>query len=524
MSILQLVKPIFENSSREELIAQVRELSEVKKELTGKVDSLQAELAQLKRLIFGSRSERFTAHEVPEQLQLQLGGQPTEAPPVVEEEEITYKRRKKRKQSGRQFLPEHLPRTEMVIEPQEDTSGMKYIGDEVTEVLAKQPSRLFVIRIIRKKYARAGGKGVVIGPMPSRAIEKGLAHESLLADILVSKFVDHQPLYRQAKILAREKVNIASSTMSDWVAASCRLLKPLYQALRKEVVKNEYLQADESPIPVLDKSKKKRTHRGYQWLYYAKDANLVVFDYQKGRGRDGPREFLKDFSGYLQTDGYSVYDEFGKNKDITLICCMAHARRYFDKALDNDPERAKYFLKEVQQLYVLEKALREQKADWDKRLETRQALAIPVLDGLKEWLEEHYPNVPPKSPIGIAIAYSLKRWDKLCHYTTHGGLEIDNNLIENQVRPLALGRKNYLFAGSHKGAENAAIIYSLVGSCKLNGLDPFQYLYAILTKLPDYPVNKISDLLPCNVRFEENLDLQRSKWSKLGDSTKVLKV
>lgn len=491
------------------MIAQVSDLEQTNEELAGQVASLRAELDQLRRLIYGSRSERFTAQEMPEQLQLELGDQPAEEPDTPEQEEITYKRRKKKKPSGRQSLPEHLPRVERVIEPEEDTAGMRYIGDEVTEILAKQPSRLFVIRIIRKKYAREGGEGVVIGRLPSRAIEKGLAHESLLADILVSKYVDHLPLYRQAKILAREKVNIASSTMSDWVAASCRLLEPLYEALKKEVLLNEYLQADESPIKVLDKNKKKSTHRGYQWVYHAVDPKLVLFDYQKGRGRDGPRQLLKNFSGYLQTDGYSVYDEFEKNQRITLVGCMAHARRYFDQALDNDPKRARHFLTEVQQLYLLEQALRDQQADWEKRLETRQALAVPILNGLKKWLQESYPKVQPKSPIGKAIKYSLRRWDKLCRYTTHGGLEIDNNLIENQIRPLALGRKNYLFAGSHQGAQNAAIIYSLVGSCKLNGLDPFQYLYAILTKLPDYPVNKIDDLLPCHVRFEETPEAQK---------------
>ena len=481
-----------------------QELQNAYHELEQKYELVQHQLDQLKRMIFGSKSERFIPSDVPGQLSLDLDGEKT-APKETEQtpsETISYTRKKKNKPT-RQALPDHLPRAQHIIEPQEDTTGMKLIGEEITEVLAKQPSRVFVIQFIRRKYAKADGSGIVIGKLPSRAIEKGLAHETVLADIIVSKYVDHLPLYRQAKIFEREGVSIASSTMSDWVRSCCLLLEPLYEALKKEILLNDYLQVDESPIKVLDKKKKGKTHLGYHWLYLSKDNPLVLFDYQKGRGREGPREMLKNFKGYLQTDGYVVYDEFGKNKDITLLGCMAHARRYFDQAKDNDEVRAQYFLKEIQHLYQLEGALRDQQADWEKRLEARQKIAVPILNSMRQWLEKEQAKVLPKSAIGKAINYSLLRWDKLCGYTQHGGLEIDNNLIENQVRPLALGRKNYLFAGSHRGAKNAAILYSLLGSCKLNGLDPFKYLHAILDKLPDHPVNKISELLPCCVRFEE---------------------
>lgn len=461
------------------------------------------ELAQLKRLIYGNKSERFEVQPIANQLQLDLEDQTREEAPVaVETEKISYERKKK-KAVARHPLPEHLPRTQIVIQPDVDTTGMVCIGEEVTELLAKQPSTFFVLQIIRKKWAKADGSGVVIGKLPSRAIEKGIAHESLLTYILVSKFVDHQPLHRLAQIFLRQGVRIPRSTISDWVAACCRLLQPLYEALKKELLLNEYLQVDESPIKVLDKTKKKTTHRGYQWVYLSKDQKLVLFDYRKGRGRDGPKQMLKNFKGYLQTDGYSVYEEFDKNPNITLLSCMAHARRKFDQAKEHDLERASYFLSQVQLLYHLEASLREQNADWDKRYLARQELALPILKQLGNWLKTQYPQVLPRSAIGKAIYYSLKRWDLLCRYTEHGGLEIDNNLIENQIRPLALGRKNYLFAGSHQGAQNAAIMYSLFGSCKLNGLDPFQWLYAVLDKIQDYPINKIADLLPCHVRFDK---------------------
>lgn len=481
-----------------------KQLEQDYQNLEQRYNSLHRQLDDLRRMIFGQKSERFISDVVSNQLSLGLEGQKqkVEEKNQPETQTISYTRKKK-KEPSRQALPDHLPRAQQIIEPEEDTTGMKLIGEEITEILAKQPSRLFVIQFIRKKYAKADGSGIVIGKLPSRAIQKGLAHEMVLADILVSKYVDHLPLYRQAKIFAREGVKIATSTMNDWVKASCKLLEPLYEALKKDILLNDYLQVDESPIKVLDRKKKGKTHLGYHWLYHSIGVPLVLFDYQKGRGREGPRQMLKDFKGYLQTDGYTVYDEFGKNKDITLMGCMAHARRYFDKALDNDQARAQHFLAEVQQLYALESNLRDQQADWKKRLSARQELALPILNRLRVWLKTEQAKVLPKSAIGKAINYSLVRWDKLCVYAGNGGLEIDNNLIENQVRPLALGRKNYLFAGSHQGAKHAAILYSLFGSCKLNGLDPFKYLHAVLDKLPDHPIIRISELLPCYVRFEE---------------------
>jgi transposase len=431
-------------------------LGEVKKsnkkpgyeELVMENEQLRKELKELKRLIFGKKSERFETQQLPGQLQLELEGeeQEKEKQQPVETQKITYERKKKR-QGGRQPLPEDLPRTQIIIEPDMDTTGMVCIGEEVTEVLAKQPSTFFVIQIIRKKWAKADGSGVVIGPMPSRAIEKSIAHESLLAFILVSKFVDHLPLYRLVQIFQRQGVRVPTSTINDWVGACCRLLQPLYEALKKELLLNEYLQADESPIKVLDRNKKGTNQLGYQWGYRGKDQKRGVFDYREGRGRDGPRRILKNFSGYLQTDGYSVYEEFGKNPNITLLSCMAHARRKFVQAQDNDPERADYFLSQVQSLYHLEAGLCDQNASWDQRLEARQSLALPILKHLDQWLKTQYPQVLPKSAIGKAIQYSLKRWKLLCRYTEHGGLEIDNNLIENQIRPLALGRKYYFFAG-----------------------------------------------------------------------------
>lgn len=465
---------------------------------------LEAEVKALKQMLFGKKGEGFLLSQSEEE-------QKQEAPDAPSEKQASSPK-KKQKHPGRRPLPAHLERVKVVIQPDEDVSGLVCIGEEVTEVLARIPSRTYVIQYLRKKYIKDGK--ILIGRLPSRAIEKGIAHESVLADMLVSKYVDHQPLYRQRQILKREDVDIPTSTFSDWAEACARLLEPLYEALKKEVTtESEYLQADESPIQVLNKAAGKqkkgrpgKSHRGYQWVYLDVDANLVLFDYQKGRGRAGPVQLLAEFQGYLQTDGYAVYDQFESHPDITLLGCMAHARRYFVKAQSNDPKRAEYFLTQVQTLYQIERELKEAEASRKRIRSVREEKAMPILQELADWMVAEYPKVLPKSAIGKAIAYTHKRWEKICRYILDGGFQIDNNLIENRIRPLALGRKNYLFAGSHHAAQNTAIFYSILGSAILNGHEPFQYLHHILSELPDHPINKIHQLLPHRIGFEKMED------------------
>jgi hypothetical protein len=253
---------------------------------------------------------------------------------------------------------------------------------------------------------------------------------------------------------------------------------------------------DETPIKVLDKDKKGTTHRGYHWVYHAPEQRLVLFDYREGRGREGPTECLSGFKGYLQTDGYVVYEDFANTKGVTLLGCLAHARRKFDEAKDNDMTRAEYVLSEMQKLYAVERQAKENGLSIDERYQLRQQHAVPVLDNLKTWMIENYKAVLPKSVIGQALYYSLQRWDKLCAYTTDGRLQIDNNLVENAIRPVAIGRKNYLFAGSHNGARRAAMLYSFLGTCKMNNVNPFEWLQDVLTKIADHPVNDLQKLLP----------------------------
>jgi hypothetical protein len=283
--------------------------------------------------------------------------------------------------------------------------------------------------------------------------------------------------------------------LTDWISATCALLDPLYEVLRKEVLSSPYLQADETPIKVLDKAKKGTTHRGFHWVYHAPQERLVLFDYREGRGREGPTECLKDFKGCLQTDGYAVYEDFDKKPGITLLHCMAHARRKFDEAKDNDLVRASHVLTEMQKLYALERQAKENALSVDELYQIRQQI-VPVLDDLKQWMLKNYQSVLPQSVIGQAIHYSLQRWDKLCLYTTNGRLQIDNNLVENAIRPVAIGRKNYLFAGSHNGAQRAAMLYSFLGTCKIIGVNPFEWLRDVLIRIPDHPVNNLQQLLP----------------------------
>lgn len=488
---------VYENLSREELLS---ELSESKIAII----KLQHELDQLKRLVFGQRRERFIPNQPEEQLALGLAVPVANQPQVVSTQTIQYTRTqaepsKKEGNAVRMKLPADLPREQVILNPEEDVTGFKEIGMEVTEVLEYTPGAFFVRQFIRPKYARPqeqeGKPAVVIAHLPARIIEKGIAGPGLLAQVVIDKYVDHLPLFRQIERFKRAGINIPMSTMTDWVSKTCKELEALYEVQKRLVLTSGYLEGDETTIKVLDKDKKGKTHLGYYWVYRAPLENLVLFDYRPGRGREGPSEILKNYKGYLQTDGYDVYDDFGNREGITLVGCMAHARRKFAEAVGNDKQRAEYALARLQELYAIERKAKEQNLTYDQRYDLRQQESIPLLKDLEQWMKEQYAALP-ESTIGKAIAYSLRRWDKLCLYTTDGKLQIDNNLVENAIRPVAIGRKNYLFAGSHQAAQRAAMVYSLLGTCKINNVNPYEWLRDIFERMPSHPINKIEDLLP----------------------------
>jgi len=459
---------------------------------------LKQEISQLKRLIYGTKSERFAPAVSPDQLTLfEAKDQPA---PEPQTETITYTRNKKDKKQaighGRPPIPAHLPRVVHVIEPEDKPEGARWMGEVVTEVLEYMPGKLYVDKYIRPKYALPQGEGIVIGVLPSLPVPRGNVGAGLLAHIMVSKYVDHLPFYRQAQQFRRQGMEVAESTLNGWFSAGCKLLETLYGVSRKKIQQATYLMADETPIPVTTKDKPGATHKGYLWTYYDPLERMVLFDYRKTRSRDGPREFLENFQGALQTDGYEAYTIFEKKEGIALLACMAHARRKFDEAKGNDKARAEHMLGLMQRLYATEKTARDKELSYKKRKQLRQVESLPVLKEMEAWMKEHIVQVLPKSAIGKALAYTLKLWPRLLRYVEDGRYEIDNNLIENTIRPVALGRKNYLFAGSHEGAKRAAIIYSLISTCKQRGVEPFAWLKKVLTALPDCKQSQLEGLLP----------------------------
>ena len=501
---------IFEPVTKAKLIEQNKDQKEQIKVLQQELASKDYLLAQMQKMLFGSKSERFVNQETVAN-QMGLFDDPSMAQAMEEEEKQTiaaHQRSKSKKPKGqpkRIPLPEDLPRVEIILEPDQDTSGMKRIGEEVTEILDIEPPKFQVIRLIRPKYARPEAKTeevdqpIVIAPMPSRVIHRGIPSTRLLAYLIISKFIDHLPYYRQIEIFRRIGVDIKSNTINGWISKTCVLLKPLYDKFCKYHFSQNYLQGDETRIKVL-KVKKGKAHTGYYWVYYDPINNQVVFIFDPGRGRVYPAEHLKNFSGKLQTDGLSVYEAFDRLDRVELLACMTHVRRKFVDALSNDKQRAQKVLGIIQQLYELERQARSQNFTADQRLELRQQKGAPIMDTLKAYLDQLYQSkeVLPKSAIGKAVTYALGRWKYLQRYLEDGQVEIDNNLVENAIRPVAISRKNYLFSGSEQGARWGAIFYTLLGSAIRQGHDPLEYLTDILRRLPDMKMSQLHQLFPAN--------------------------
>ena len=459
---------------------------------------LQHELAQLKRMIFGTKSERHIPTDPNQPTLFELPAlEQTE--PVKEQINYTRNKAQAKKKPVRLELPAHLERRVEVIEPENLPEDAQKVNVKITEILEFEPGKLYVRQIARPYYIGQQNDEqteFIIAPLPSRALPKSNAGEGLLSHIIISKFVDHLPFYRQIQMFKRQGIDLAESTVHGWFSESMQLIQPLYQKLKEQVLQTDYLMADETPIPVLTKDKPGSTHKGYHWVYYNPLSKMVLFDYRKSRGREGPNQVLKDFKGYLQTDGYQGYDELKNKTQIMHLACMAHARRYFEKALDNDPLRSEHALKLIRALYAIEHYAKEQALDAENIFALRQEKAMPILLEFETWLKDALNNTLPASAIGKAIAYTLRLWPGLMRYTTDGRLNIDNNLIENSIRPVALGRKNYLFAGSHEAAQRAAMVYSFMACCKLKGINPQQWLKDTLAKLPDCPNNHLHELLP----------------------------
>ena len=466
--------------------------------LEARVSDLNNQLEQLKKMIFGRSNERFVPDTVhPDQLN--IFGQISTAAPSTATEEISYKRSKAKPHPGRNELPKHLPVTATIIEPENVSEDMIKIGEQITETVEYTPASLTIKRIIRPKYAHPQSDLITIAALPDRSMPKCMAEPSLVAYLIMRKFVEHMPFYRQLAQLKRDyKWILAPSTLCNWFAQVCKLLDLLYAELRKQILQSTYLQADESPISVLDRDKPQSTHQGYQWVYHSPEKRLILFDYRKGRGKAGPKEILQNYKGILQCDGWQVYDKIAQRyMDIILAGCLAHVRRKFYEAIDNDSGRAQHALNIIKQIYLHERIAKEQE---DRKAYRDQHMA-PLLVALKEWADQQAIQVLPQSPIAKAIGYFIKQYHKLETIFQDGRIELDNNLIENKIRPLALGRKNYLFAGSHQGAQRIAMMYSFFASCKANDVNPYKWLKYTLSNIHKAKISELHKFLPNNLNL-----------------------
>ena len=466
------------------------------------IEKLSNELIALRRRLFGRSSERFLPED-PNQLSLAFEGVeslPEEQEIEPEKIEVSYTRNKEnKKQAVRNAIPDSIRREEVVIEPENIPDGAVRIGEEVTEKLAYIPGEVYVQRTVRPKYALPQGGGITIADLPTQVLPRSNAGASLLAYLLISKYMDHIPFYRILEIFKRQKIILAASTVNGWFSDSVDLLRTLYETLKKDVLSSDYIQIDESTIPVMDKDSPGSTRKGYHWIVRSPMQNQLFFHYQNGsRAQKVVVELLHSFQGAVQSDGYGAYDIYENKKGVLLLGCMAHARRKFEQALKDDPERAKYALKVIRDLYAIEREAQAMELAHDKIRELREEKSYPIIKEFEKWLIENCTKVLPKSLIGKAILYTYNIYPRLARYVLDGRYNIDNNGAENGVRPLALGRKNYMFCGNNEAAERTAIIYSLLGSCKLAGLNPTVWLTDVLSRLPDHSVLRLSELLPKN--------------------------
>jgi len=496
----------------EQLKAQLEALSEVIAQRDARISRLESQLNELLRRVYGRSSERLDPSQLVmrELLSEAQNPQPqttSESSAETAPADETAVRAHTRKPGGRMPLPEHLKRNDHYLDIEAGEKicrccgkALVRIGEEVTERLSYRPTPLEVNRYIRPKYAcgdsSCDGSGVKQAEPPAGPIARCEAESNLVAHIIKEKFEHHNPLYRQEIEFARRGVPLVRTTMSGWCAQSGYVMKPLWKLMIKNVLGGNIVLNDDTPVDMLEPGHGK-TRTARLWCTVGGEHfQYIVYNFTRGRGREGPEEFFKDYRGYFVADGFGGYDRMFCGGFIIHVACWAHARRYFVKAQESSPRQATAILVLIAQLYRVESDYKHRSVE--ERLAGRQKQSVRILEKIKTTLQEQRASALPKSALGEAIDYSLRLWEQLCIYTTDGRLPIDNNLVENAIRPVALGRKNWLFVGSENGGHTAAVLMSFCATCRRLNINTWEYLTDVLQRINDCRLSQLEDLLPDN--------------------------
>jgi transposase len=486
----------------------VDELKVLVLDLVQHTKHLEHRLQLLLRQRFGPSAERI------DQNQLRLFAEEIldqKEEPETPATETTVREHSRR--NGRRRLPSDLPRIRIEYDLSEQErecpccgNQRKKIGEETSEQLEYEPAKMHVIEHVRMKYACKNCEGeLVTAPKARQAIEKCLAAPGLLAQVAVSKYSDHLPLHRLERIFKRHGVEVSRSTMCDWMRLTADALMPLAKLMRDQILESAVVHTDDTPVPVQDKGRGK-TKQGRFWVYVGDEAHrYAVFDYTPDRTRAGPVKWLSSYEGYLQADAYAGYETLYATGKVVQVSCWAHARRKFFEARMTDLGRCHKAMAWIKRLSEIERDLKRDNRSFDERREVRQEKSVPLLNEFKVWLDEQAQQVLPKSEVMKAIQYVRSRWASFTRYTEAGMLSMDNNVAENALRAVALGRKNWLFSGSDRGGTTAAVIFSMIASCKLTGVEPWTWMRDVLRRIPDITVSHLPDLLPD--RWQESPDI-----------------